>query len=137
MSGAQLSSSLCPFKRWSAAGRLALLARGQFRAVEVATRPLGTNLTDPTDLTVAGRRTTLSCGWCNMKQSLTIRLPDKLRAELERISTAESKPVSDLVRESIQRYITLYTFRRLRKTSMPFAEAQGLLTDEDVFRSIS
>jgi len=72
-----------------------------------------------------------------MKQSLTIRLPDKLRAELERISTAESKPVSDLVRESIQRYITLYTFRRLRKTSMPFAEAQGLLTDEDVFRSIS
>jgi predicted transcriptional regulator len=72
-----------------------------------------------------------------MKQSLTIRLPGPLRAELEQISAAESKPVSDLVRESIQRYITLYTFRRLRKTTMPFAEAQGLLTDEDVFKSIS
>jgi predicted transcriptional regulator len=79
----------------------------------------------------------MSYGWSNMKQSLTIRLPGKLRAELEQISSAESKPVSDLVRESIQRYITLYTFRRLRKTSMPFAEAQGLLTDEDVFKSIS
>ncbi len=72
-----------------------------------------------------------------MKQSLTIRLPDQLRAELEQISAAESVTVSDLVRESIQRYITLYTFRRLRRTTLPFAEAQGLLTDDDVFKSIS
>ena len=46
-------------------------------------------------------------------------------------------PVSDLVRESIRRYVAIERFRALRKRTLPFAEAQGLLTDEDVFRAIS
>ena len=73
----------------------------------------------------------------HMKQTLSVRIPDDLREELQRISEKESKPISDLVRESIQRYVAIYTFRRLRKTVLPFAEAQGFLTDEDIFRSIS
>jgi len=72
-----------------------------------------------------------------MKQALTVRLPDELRKELQQISDSEAKPVSDLVRESIQRYVSIYNFRKLRNTILPFAEAQGILTDEDVFRSIS
>ena len=72
-----------------------------------------------------------------MKQALTVRLPDDLRKELEQISDSEAKPISDLVRESIQRYVSIYNFRKLRNTVLPFAEAQGILTDEDVFRSIS
>jgi len=72
-----------------------------------------------------------------MKQALTVRLPDVLRKELQQISDSEAKPISDLVRESIQRYVALYNFRKLRNTILPFAEAQGILTDEDVFRSIS
>ncbi len=72
-----------------------------------------------------------------MKQTLTVRLPDDLRKELEEVSNAESKPISDLVRESIQRYVSIYTFRKLRNTVLPFAEAQGILTDEDVFSAIS
>jgi predicted transcriptional regulator len=72
-----------------------------------------------------------------MKQAVTVRLPDDLRKELQQISEAEAKPVSDLVRESIKRYVSIYNFRRLRNTILPFAEAQGILTDEDVFRSIS
>jgi len=72
-----------------------------------------------------------------MKQALSVRLPDELRKDLQQISDAEAKPVSDLVRESIQRYVAIYNFRRLRNTILPFAEAQGILTDEDVFRSIS
>jgi predicted transcriptional regulator len=72
-----------------------------------------------------------------MKQAVTVRLPDDLRKELQQISEAEAKPVSDLVRESIQRYVSIYNFRRLRNAVLPFAEAQGILTDEDVFRSIS
>ena len=71
-----------------------------------------------------------------MKQAVTIRIPDDLRTKLEQISTAESKPISDLVRESIQRYVAIYSFRRLRNTVLPFAEAQGILTDDDVFKSI-
>ena len=72
-----------------------------------------------------------------MKQTLTVRLPDDLRKELQQISDSEAKPVSDLVRESIKRYVAIYNFRKLRNTILPFAEAQGILTDEDVFRSIS
>ncbi len=72
-----------------------------------------------------------------MKQTLAVRIPDDLRKELQKISNAEAKPVSDLVRESIQRYIAIYRFRKLRNTILPFAEAQGILTDEDVFKAIS
>jgi predicted transcriptional regulator len=69
--------------------------------------------------------------------TLTIRIPDELRAALLEISSQQSVPVSDLVRESIRRYVTIERFRSLRKRTLPFAEAQGLLTDEDVFRAIS
>jgi predicted DNA-binding protein len=72
-----------------------------------------------------------------MKQTLTIRIPDDLREELLRISNSEAKPVSDLVRESLLRYISIYKFRQLRRNVLPFAEAQGLLTDDDIFNSIS
>ncbi|MBI4744596.1 MAG: ribbon-helix-helix protein, CopG family [Actinobacteria bacterium] len=72
-----------------------------------------------------------------MKETLTIRLPDDLRKELVKISKTESKPVSDLVRESLRRYIATYKFRKLRQKTLPFAEAQGLLTDEDIFKAIS
>jgi hypothetical protein len=41
------------------------------------------------------------------------------------------------VRESLQRYVAVYNFRRLRNTILPFAEAQGIVTDEDVFKTIS
>ncbi len=69
--------------------------------------------------------------------TLTIRIPDELRSQLEEISSRRSVPVSDLVRESIRRYVAIERFRALRKRTLPFAEAQGLLTDEDVFRAIS
>ena len=72
-----------------------------------------------------------------MRQTLTVRIPDELRKELKKISEEESKPVSDLVRESLKRYILIRKFRRLRNKVLPFAESQGILTDEDVFKLIS
>ena len=68
---------------------------------------------------------------------MTIRISDELREELQEISKAERKPVSDLVRESLQRYIAVYRFRKLRNMVLPFAEAQGILTDEDVYKIVS
>jgi predicted transcriptional regulator len=72
-----------------------------------------------------------------MKQSLTIRIPDDLREELQDISKVESKPVSDLVIESIKKYISIYRFRQLSDKVRPFAEYRGIFTDEDVFKLIS
>ncbi len=69
--------------------------------------------------------------------TLTIRLPEKLRADLLRISKSQNKPVSDVVRESLRRYIAIERFRTLRRKVVPFAEAQGFVTDEDVFKAIS
>lgn len=69
--------------------------------------------------------------------TLTVRIPNELRAELQELSSKQCVPVSDLVRESIRRFVVIERFRSLRKRTLPFAEAQGLLTDEDVFRAIS
>jgi len=69
--------------------------------------------------------------------NLTIRLSETLKAELDEISRDENRAVSDIVRESIRRYIAIERFRTVRKKILPFAEAQGLLTDEDVFKALS
>ena len=69
--------------------------------------------------------------------AITIRLPDELKDDLQKLSAEQSKPVSDIVRESIRRYVAVEKFRSLRKKTLPFAEAQGYLTDEDIFDAIS
>lgn len=72
-----------------------------------------------------------------MNQAITIRIPDDMKKDLEELSKSEKKPVSDLVRDSIYRYINISRFRKLRNMTLPFAEAQGILTDEDVFKIMS
>ena len=69
--------------------------------------------------------------------SLTIRIPETLRRKLDKLSRDKQQPVSDLVRDSLRRYVALERFRELRKGPMPFAEAQGFLTDDDVFKAVS
>lgn len=70
-------------------------------------------------------------------ETLTIRLPHDLKDDLQKLSKELSKPISDIVRESIRRYVAVNKFRALRKRVLPFAEAQGYLTDEDIFKGIS
>ena len=69
--------------------------------------------------------------------TLTIRIPDKLKTDLRMISQQQNKPVSDVVRESVRRYVAIEKFRALRKKTLPFAEAQGYVSDEDIFKAIS
>jgi len=69
--------------------------------------------------------------------TLTIRLPDLLKAELDELSREENRAVSDIVRESLRRYIAIEKFRAIRGKALPFAEAQGLLTDDDIFASLA
>lgn len=71
-----------------------------------------------------------------MEKIITIRIPDELDIELIRISKEQDRPVSSLVRDSLKQYIKIYRFRRLREKLMPFAEAQGLLTDEEIYEKI-
>jgi predicted transcriptional regulator len=69
--------------------------------------------------------------------TLNVRIPERLRRDLEKVAKSEDRPVSEVVRESLRRYVAVQRFRSLRKKTLPFAEAQGFLTDDDVFRAIS
>lgn len=72
-----------------------------------------------------------------MNKTITIRLPDELCSELQDLSKSEDKPISNLVRESLKNYIAIHKFRKIRSKALPLAEAQGFLTDEDIFEAIS
>jgi predicted transcriptional regulator len=69
--------------------------------------------------------------------TLTIRLDPKLEKALERIARSSGRSKSDIAREALRRQVAVARFRELRKKVLPFAEAQGLVTDEDVFRALS
>jgi predicted transcriptional regulator len=69
--------------------------------------------------------------------NLTIRIPKTLREELKALSARQQRPTSEVVRDSLRRYIAAEKFRWLRNKTLPFAEAQGFLADEDVFEAIS
>ncbi|HVT87899.1 MAG TPA: ribbon-helix-helix protein, CopG family [Tepidisphaeraceae bacterium] len=69
--------------------------------------------------------------------TLTIRISEPLRRELEKLCRQKQQPMSDLVRDSLQRYIAAQRFAALRSKTLPFAEAQGFLADDDVFKAIS
>lgn len=69
--------------------------------------------------------------------TLTIRLDAKLEKALDRIAKRTGRTKSEIAREAIERQIAVARFRELRGKALPFAEAQGLLTDEDVFRAVS
>lgn len=68
--------------------------------------------------------------------TLTLRIPDELDQELERQSTATRLSKSDLAREALQRYLQTVRFRSLRSKLVPLAQAEGINTDEDVFRAL-
>ena len=72
-----------------------------------------------------------------VRDTITIRLSEKLRQDLNRVVKAEKTSKSDVIRNAIERYIALKRFQQLRKKVLPFAEAEGLVTDEDVFKAIS
>jgi predicted transcriptional regulator len=69
--------------------------------------------------------------------TLTIRLDPKLEKALDWIAKISGRTKSEIAREALQRQVAVARFRELRRKTLPFAEAQGLLTDEDVFAAIS
>jgi len=73
-----------------------------------------------------------------MKTStLTIRLDKDLDELLTKASRLVGRTRSEVAREAIRRQLRIRQFEELRKRIMPFAEARGFLTDEDVFSEIS
>ena len=69
--------------------------------------------------------------------TLTIRLNPKLEQALDRLAHATGKSKSGIARDALKREVAATRFRALRRRALPFAEAQGLPTDEDIFRVVS
>ena len=69
--------------------------------------------------------------------SVTIRLDPQLQRDLDRLSRQLGRSRSDLVRDAVRRQLALLRFEQARRTLLPLAEAQGVLTDEDVFARVS
>ena len=72
-----------------------------------------------------------------MSDAILFRSPPELRRALASLCKRQQRPVSDVVREALRRYIAMEELRSLRKRLRPYAEARGFLTDEDVFNAIS
>jgi predicted transcriptional regulator len=72
-----------------------------------------------------------------MGETVTVRLPTKLKKELERVARDEKDSKSNIIRDAVEKYLAVRRFRALRAGVLPFAEAQGILTDEDVFKALS
>jgi len=72
-----------------------------------------------------------------MPSPLTVRLDEELEAALERYCRESGRSRSDVVREALRRQLSLLRFEQVRERILPFAEARGFLTDEDVFDEIS
>ena len=69
--------------------------------------------------------------------TLTIRLDDRLDKALGRLAKKTRRPKSEIARDALRRQVSIQQFRTLRRQALPFAEAAGYLSDEDVFRDIS
>ena len=69
--------------------------------------------------------------------NLTVRIPAPLRKELKRMSGRQHRPTSEIVRDSLRRYIASEQLREIRQRTRPRAESRGFFTDEDVFKAVS
>lgn len=73
-----------------------------------------------------------------MKTStLTIRLDRTLDRQLARLAKKSGRTRSEIARDALRRQLAVLQFEELRRGALPFAEARGYITDEDVFRDIS
>ena len=77
----------------------------------------------PDCLTLSGMKTA----------TLSIRLDDRLDRLLTKASRQAGRSRSEVAREALRRQLRLAQFESVRRRMMPFAEARGFLTDDDVF----
>ncbi|MGM0575400.1 MAG: CopG family ribbon-helix-helix protein [Myxococcota bacterium] len=68
-----------------------------------------------------------------MRQTVAISLTEDLAEELDALASREGASRSQVVRDALRRYLAVREFQRLREATLPYAEAQGIFTDEDVF----
>jgi predicted transcriptional regulator len=72
-----------------------------------------------------------------MQSLLTIPLDDELDTQLEKACSRSGRTPVDFVRDALRRQLAIETFDQLRQQALPYAQKRGVLTDEDIFNSVS
>ncbi|HEX8695372.1 MAG TPA: ribbon-helix-helix domain-containing protein [Longimicrobium sp.] len=72
-----------------------------------------------------------------MRETITISLPEDIKAEVDAFTQEHGLSRSDLVRQALREYLLIRRFRELRARMVPHAQAQGIFTDEDVVERVS
>ena len=72
-----------------------------------------------------------------MRETIQISLPGSLRTRLDQMVETAQITRNEVVSEALRQYLQREEFQRLRRVMIPQAQAQGVYTDEDVFRRIS
>jgi hypothetical protein len=72
-----------------------------------------------------------------MRETLTVSLPGKTKRLIERAASESGLTTSEYVRVAIHRRLWYDALVESRRVAMPRARAQGVFTDEEVFRLIS
>lgn len=72
-----------------------------------------------------------------MRETITISVPAEIKEELDKVVRDEGISRSDVIRESLRDYLFMRRFRQLRARMLAKAQAQGVYTDEDVFKKVS
>ena len=72
-----------------------------------------------------------------MRATMTISLPPALRRSVSRVAKDSGLTESEFVRRAVARQLWAEAFEETRRRLMPKARAQGIYTDEDVFKIVS
>jgi Arc/MetJ-type ribon-helix-helix transcriptional regulator len=72
-----------------------------------------------------------------MRTTLTISLPEPLRRSVAQAARGLGLSESEFVRRAVQQQLWDEAFEASRRVLLPKARAQGVYTDEDVFKIIS
>ena len=72
-----------------------------------------------------------------MRATVTISLPPTLRRDLGRAARGRGMTESEFVRRALHQQIWDDAFEKSRRVLVAKARAQGIYTDEDVFKVVS
>ena len=72
-----------------------------------------------------------------MRQILTISINEEMKSKIDDFVKEYHISRSELIKRALRRYLYHLEFRKMRAELIPYAEAKGYFTDEDIFKDFS
>ena len=72
-----------------------------------------------------------------MRTVLSVSIPPDISAELDKLAKSTGRSKSDIVKESLSSFLWDLKLKGVQRKLNPEAKRLGMVSEEDVFRSIS